>query len=510
MSVAKQLVVAETVFEMDLPASNPPVAAASAPPLGRPPTAILGASFDPVTLNEAAERIESMVASRQPHQVATANVDFLVQALHDIELRRILLEAQMVLCDGTPVVWASRLLGNRLPERVAGADLVPRLIEIAVRKNYRLFFLGGTAEATRQAVANLRAQFPTLDIGGHYSPPFRDLLLMDHEEIVRRIRAARPDILFVSFGCPKAEKWIAMHYRSLGVPVAMGIGATIDFLANKMKRAPQWMQRSGTEWVFRLLQEPRRLAQRYATDLCWFAPAILRQWWHTQFCLRPAKSTPPSAITLIEPTWERVQVPERLDIGVVRRDAEVWARIGDRHCLVDMPNVRFLDSTGVGLLIQLRKRLHEAGHCLVLIAPSRAVRRTLGAMQLTDFFFVAENAIEARRFVHTDGEPPAPGFFARRDQQPVRWPEEVTAANVDEIWRQTQPRILANGAPFSPLVVDLEDVRFIDSSGAGLMVRVSKQAKARGVTAKFLNPHPNVRNVLGMAHLEAYLLGATS
>src|SRR5438105_10884327 len=106
---------------------------------------------------------------------------------------------------------------------------------------------------------------------------------MDHEEIKRRITEAAPDLLFVSFGCPKQEKWISMHYRALGVPVAAGVGATIDFLAGDMKRAPGWMQRSGTEWVFRLAQEPRRLFGRYMKDLWVFGRSIVRQWWQMQF-----------------------------------------------------------------------------------------------------------------------------------------------------------------------------------------------------------------------------------
>lgn len=495
---------------MGSPASRQPGSVEIASSLPGVPVALLGAPFDPVTLSQAAERIESMVASRRPHQVVTANVDFLVQALDDVELRRILLEAEMVLCDGTPVIWVSRLLGNPLPERVAGADLVPLLLQIAAQKNYRLFFLGGAPEVTRQAVANLRTHHPKLKIAGHYSPPFRDLLLMEHEEIVARVRAARPDILLVSFGCPKAEKWIAMHYRSLGVPVAMGVGATIDFLADRMKRAPRWMQRSGMEWAFRLIQEPRRLARRYATDLCWFAPAVGQQWWHTQRRIRPSQPVPPSTITLIEPTWERVQVPMSLNLESVRRDARIWASLGDRHCLMDMQQVQFLDSTGVGLLIQLRKRLNRAGHCLILIAPSRAVRRALGAMKLTDFFAIADDAIAAHRLVHSDGQRPVREFPTRKARQPVRWPEEVTAANADEIWRLTQPHILADDLCSAPLVIDLLDVRFIDSTGAGLMVRVKKLAKARGVTANFVNAQPNVRNVLGMARLESLLLGASS
>jgi exopolysaccharide biosynthesis WecB/TagA/CpsF family protein len=110
-----------------------------------------------------------------------------------------------------------------------------------------------------------------------YSPPFNRLLEMDHDEITRRIKAAAPDMLFVSFGCPKQEKWISRHGAALGVPVMIGAGGTIDFLAGRMARAPSWMRRSGTEWLFRLMQEPRRLARRYADDLFFFAPAILAQ-----------------------------------------------------------------------------------------------------------------------------------------------------------------------------------------------------------------------------------------
>src|SRR5437867_1270504 len=207
----------ETMLEKPLALRPQPIA----PPvrLGQepPPVAILGVPFDSLTQTQALAAIEKMIASGQPHYLATANVDFLVQARRDTELRRILVEADLVLCDGTPLVWASRWLGNALPERVAGADLVPDLIQIAAEKNYRLFFLGGKPEITAQAAANLQREHPRLAIAGYYSPPFRPLLEMPHEEIVRRIRAAKPEIVFVSFGCPKAEKWMARHYGELGV-----------------------------------------------------------------------------------------------------------------------------------------------------------------------------------------------------------------------------------------------------------------------------------------------------
>jgi N-acetylglucosaminyldiphosphoundecaprenol N-acetyl-beta-D-mannosaminyltransferase len=304
-----------------------------------------------------------------------------------------------VVCDGTPVRWASNLLGNPLPERVAGADLVPRLIDLAATRNYRLFFLGATPEANAQAVANLHARFPNLNISGHYSPPFRPLSELDHDEIAERIHAAKPDLLFVAFGCPKAEKWIARHYRSLGVPVTIGVGATIDFLAGRVKRAPVWMQQAGLEWLFRLGQEPRRLFRRYATDLWHFSWGIAAQWWRTRSFLKGRPGQSESLATVVEPTWQRIQSPERLNVDAVRRGAHTWEQAVTRHCLLDLGAVRVIDSTGVGLLLDLRKRLLSIGRCLVLLAPSKAVQRTLKWMRIHDVFLTAEDALDARRVI---------------------------------------------------------------------------------------------------------------
>jgi len=255
------------------------------------PVTILGVAFDNLAGAEAIKRIEEMIASRQPHYVVTANVDFLVQARRDAELRSILREAHLVLCDGTPLVWASRLLGNPLRERVAGSDLVPQLLRLAAEKKFSVFLLGATPGANEQAAANVRAQFPVLEIR-HYSPPFRPLPEMNHDEIREKILAARPDLLLVAFGCPKAEKWMAMNCRALGVPVMMGVGATIDFLAGRVKRAPAWMRGAGLEWLFRLGQEPRRLCRRYAADLWYFGPALASELWRVKFRAPRRPQTP--------------------------------------------------------------------------------------------------------------------------------------------------------------------------------------------------------------------------
>ena len=476
-----------------------------------PSIAILGIPFDNVTTAQTVATIEDMVASRKPHYLVTANVDFLVQARKDVELRRILLDAHLVLCDGTPLVWASRLLGNPLPERVAGSDLVPLLIRIAEKKNYRIFFLGGSLDAAETATANVQKQHPQLIVAGHYSPKFADLLDMDHDEIRRQIHEAKPDLLFVSFGCPKQEKWISMHYRSLGVPVCVGVGATIDFIAGKVKRAPKWMQKTGTEWTFRVAQEPRRLIGRYTKCLWWFGQEIVQQWWRMQWSREKKKSAQPTLPPEEKDVWKTVKLPERLDVEAVRRDSLLCeqALATSRNCLIDLSKVKFVDSTGVGLLIRLQKKARVTGQRLILLSPSAAMLSALKLMRLNDFFVIAKDRAEAKRL--SDAHEVATPVVLQQSYFPSKpslfWRGEVTAANAESVWQSTQARIASWTNSKAPLQIDLSSLQFIDSSGVGLMVRAKKIALAKGVQLQFVGTQPTVKSVLRMSKLEAYLLG---
>ncbi|HXS69506.1 MAG TPA: WecB/TagA/CpsF family glycosyltransferase [Candidatus Polarisedimenticolia bacterium] len=477
-----------------------------------PPIAILGVPFDNVTAAETIAAIERMVESRQPHYLVTANVDFLVQAQEDVELRRILFDAHLVLCDGTPLFWASRLLGNPLPERVAGADLVPLLLRVAAGKKYRVFLLGATPASAKQAVDNLKKLHPDLIIADHYSPPFNKLLEMDHEEIKRRIVAAKPDLLFVSLGCPKQEKWIAMHYRSLGVPVSAGVGATIDFLAGTVKRAPVWMQRICAEWIYRLAQEPRRLLGRYTKDFWVFGRKIFAQWWRLEFRLHRDPNIQKSAPVRAEHNWQCLKLPERLDIAAVRDDSRfVDGALADgRHCLLEMSHVKFIDSTGVGLLIRLQKKVRATGRQLILLAPSHEAKRALELMQLQNFFDcmpdfgAAQHLIAAReREQNAVVRLRSPAAI-----NPVLWQGEITAANATEVWSSTATHI--NSKQRRRLVIDLSGVRFMDSTGLGLMVRAKKLAQLKQVKLEFTHPQPAVQNVIHLARLEEFLMPAAS
>ena len=452
----------------------------------QPPIAMLGVPFDNVTTAEAVAAIEQMVASRQPHYLVTANVDFLVQAQKDVELRHILTEAHLVLCDGTPLVWASRMLGNPLPERVAGSDLVPVLLKVAAEKQYRVFLLGATPDSVEEAALRLKLKHPSLLLAGCYSPPFSGLLAMDHEEIKRRVREARPDLLFVAFGCPKAEKWMAMHYRDLGVPVVAGVGATIDFLAGRVKRAPRWMQQAGMEWVFRLAGEPRRLFRRYMKDLWVFGWRIVAQWALLQRLPRVA--------------WWSSKLP-----------AGRWwdaTRCVGRHCIVDLSGIRFMDSTEVGLLLTLQKKLHAEGRQFVLASVSRGVKWALALMHLKDHFDIAQDVAAAERFIaeRTLEEMARVIPRAAGDTSGLAWQGEITAANAGEVWNHTRDLLESGGKP-SRVAIDLSRARFIDSTGLTTMLRLQRWAWQQGTRLVFTGLQPAARDVvLRMAKLDQILL----
>ena len=486
-------------------------------PGARPPVSILGVRFDNVTIAETLELIEQMIASRRPHYAVTANVDFVVQAQSDVELRRIFFEAHLVLCDGTPLVWASRLLGNRLRERVAGADVVPLLLQLAERKQYRVFFLGAAPESIERAVTNTRRLHPRLTICGFYSPPFNQLLEMDHEEIRRRILEAQPDLLFVSLGCPKQEKWVAMNYRTLGVPVTIGVGATIDFLAGQVKRAPVWMQRNGLEWIFRLIQEPRRLYRRYSKDIWVFGRRLATQLWQLRDRWRDEAADDRLITRVTKKSGDGcIVLPLALNCADLPELASPFREIasGQDDCFLDLSRVEFIDSTGMAALMTLRQQLALQDRALVLIAPGRAVTNALSFTRLESFFDSAQTLAEAREMLRTRARESKRSvqFDGGSAFRALVWYGEITAVNAEDVWERTRNHIEqavrwrdASQASES-LVVDLSVLRFIDSSGLGLMVRARKFARQGGINLRFTNLQPAVMNVVQIARLEKFLL----
>ncbi len=237
---------------------------------------VWGIPFAPLSLKDTLTYVDSLIRRGEPSYFVTANLHTVMLATTEDGMRDAIRGAAFTLADGMPLVWASRLQKESIPERVAGSDLFPALCEMAARKGYRVFLLGGAPGVGDQAAMNLCERYPGLQIVGVEAPFFQRLTAQEQADLIARIRATNPHLLFVAASQPKGEVWLNRSCDSLGVPVCANVGATIDFIAGRVPRAPRWLQRLGLEWAYRLYQEPRRLFLRYALNSVFLLRMVIR------------------------------------------------------------------------------------------------------------------------------------------------------------------------------------------------------------------------------------------
>lgn len=236
---------------------------------------ILGCTIDALDMEETVARCEELIRRDDGFsQHMAINVAKLVNLQKDEELAGIVAESALVNADGQGVVWAARLLGRPLPGRVAGIDLMHRLLALSAARGYRVYVLGAEREVLERAVGLLREEHPALQFAGWHDGWFS---AEETEAVCADIRESAPDILFVAMSTPGKEQFLAKHGPGLGVPFAMGVGGAIDVVAGVTKRAPVGWQRLGMEWLYRLLQEPRRMFRRYAQTNLAFAVMLMRE-----------------------------------------------------------------------------------------------------------------------------------------------------------------------------------------------------------------------------------------
>ncbi len=248
-----------------------------------PKRKILGMEIDALTMEGAVDQLWSWIAEPDGtgcRYVVTPNVDHAVLFKENSDLRAAYRDAHLVLADGHPVVLASKLLGQPVPERVAGSELVPRMFDFFNHYGDLKVFLLGAAEGVAEVAAkNMLKQWPKVQTVGVYSPPMGfEKDKVECANILTRIAAAKPDVVVVGLGAPKQELWVHRHHQLIEAKVALCVGATIDFLAGEKKRAPLWMQQYGVEWLHRMCSEPKRLVKRYAKDAWVFPQLVARQW----------------------------------------------------------------------------------------------------------------------------------------------------------------------------------------------------------------------------------------
>lgn len=232
---------------------------------------ILGVRLDDVTMAETLDLIDAFVRSGAPHQIATVNVEFIMTARRNAPFRQVLENAALCVPDSVGILWAARLLGHPLRGQVAGADLVWEIAALAAARGHRLFLLGAAPGVAELAAARLREIHPSLQIAGTYAGSPAPV---EERDIVARIRATQPHILLVAYGAPQQDLWIARNIDELAVPVAMGVGGSLDYIAGAAVRAPLWLRRWGLEWLYRLYRQPWRWRRMLA--LPQFAALVVR------------------------------------------------------------------------------------------------------------------------------------------------------------------------------------------------------------------------------------------
>lgn len=238
---------------------------------------VLGVGISAINMGMALAIIENWIVRRESHYVCVTPVHSVMECHRDPDLRCIFNASGLTTPDGMPLVWLCHLKGHQYVGRVYGPDLMLALCERSVSRGYRHFFYGGAQGSPEQLAANLQRRFPGLAVVGTYSPPFRSLTPEEDAQVVQMINETTPDVVWVGLGSPRQERWMAAHIGWLIAPVLIGVGAAFDFHAGLKRQAPRWMQRSGLEWLFRLLTEPRRLWRRYLVSNPLFVTLVLLQ-----------------------------------------------------------------------------------------------------------------------------------------------------------------------------------------------------------------------------------------
>jgi len=227
---------------------------------------IMGLDFPVLDYQHSLDLFKQWIGTRVPHQVCMANVHTVVTSLTDKELR-IIKNQSLIMMDGLPLVWYARAVHRaKIKERACGPELMLRCLDQGRTHGWKHFFLGGKEDTLTDLVSAMQSRFPGVEIVSWHSPPFRPLCTEEDEQLVALINQHQPDFLWVGLGAPKQEKWIASHLDIINVPVQIGVGAAFNFHSGHMRRAPVWMQKSGLEWLYRMLQDPRLIKRYFSTN----------------------------------------------------------------------------------------------------------------------------------------------------------------------------------------------------------------------------------------------------
>ena len=240
-------------------------------------TRIWGLDYHAVDMEQTLDYLEQVIYTGRPSYVVTANLNYAMLCAKNLRLAAFTQNSALTLCDGMPILWRSKLNAIKLPDRVAGSDLIYRLAERCADKKLRVYFYGASEGVAEKAAVALKNLYPKLTVAGVQCPPFRACSSEEIRSQVARIKRTKPDLLFVALGQPKGEYWIEDHLQELEVPLTIQLGASFDFVAGNATRAPKLLQKIGLEWLYRTVKDPVRLAPRYFSNLLFLAKALRRE-----------------------------------------------------------------------------------------------------------------------------------------------------------------------------------------------------------------------------------------
>lgn len=492
--------------------------------------AILGIPIHNLDMTETVDRIFEMVDAFQTdtraRQVATVNVDFVVNTLawglkqiRHPELLAILRKADLVTADGMPMVWTSKLLGTPLKERVTGADLVPRLAQEAARRGKSIYFLGGRGDVGKQAAEMLQQTHPDLIIAGTDSPfvLVEGEQLLDAEEndqpVVDHINRSKADILLIGFGNPKQEVWFDRNRHRLNVPVSIGIGGTYEFILGTVARAPLWMQKAGLEWIFRITQDPKRLWKRYVIGFMKFGLLILPSiaYYKTKRLLFRLKYRPNMVPDLRTRSTARpgvesaavVTLPISMDAAAVMQIKEsILSTVAQHaHTILDFEHVDFIDSSGLGMLLTLWRTAGKDQHKIFFINISSAVRRLFELSRVFDLFkdvlFDHYDAV----MTHIQNSMQRPAFYClealHASHAVLRLVGELDAAQMAALDLPAMVERIGD----KDCILDLAQLTFVDSSGIMLFLKIQRHVAKQGKMCVLCGMQEKVRRMFQITKL---------
>jgi len=474
----------------------------------RSPISILGVPVDRVTREQALEILKEWLVERKPRYVIPVNVEVILIAQKDPELLRILVDADLVLGEERVIVWASKVLGNPLPEEIPISSLLFGLLDLAERENRKVFLLGKHSDFLRRASINLRNRFERLAIIGVYGTETEQLHQMNHDEIIMRIHSTKPDILLVSFPSPIQEKWIRMHVHRIKVPITLAIGRLLEVFANKPAKFKS-LESPRSGWISELFGgegltwKPRWQALFRFWRLVRKQRAIIRALRKERIEARPPLVANTFAgLTVLE-------APEVLDAAAVEQVGTQWEfLLSDTQTgiVLNLHRTRTIDSTGVGLLIRLHRCASSQNKAFILLHPREEVLRILHMIHLESVFIIASSEQEVEQYVREHGIGGVSVLSQPESPNLIRLEGEVTAAYVDELWDKIRSTLKQQ--PKGSLVrLDLSGVKFIDSSGLNLLIRIRRFCWDQGITLVFQNPSPLALKVIEQSGLRGFLFG---